>query len=133
MTRLIVDVGLYHYWIREGDPDDVWDTGEEGADITSVSARRLREWEEREKWIGHETFFTVGEGAVVYVPVALYYDGDTFGSSTFCKVLGVYATQEDADAAVKAAEEVPEDTYSLPWHGYFAGLKSIEVFPVVIG
>lgn len=86
------------------------------------------------------TVYAVDElspGAVAFVVIANYQDGDTFGSSGYWEVAGVASTPEDAKKMAAAAEDErtavrSADPSYRPWDGYFASLNSVEIVPMVV-
>lgn len=79
---------------------------------------------------------TLSAGDSAYVVIVTYSDGDTFGSSGYWKVAAVCSTPEQAKTAEERAQ-IPEPRQIggddwMPWHGYFAHLKNVETYPMVV-
>lgn len=83
--------------------------------------------------VPHELIDTetdIALGAMAYVVVVTYTDGDTFGSSGYWCVEGLYASPENAKDAADGAE-TGGDGYQ-PWDGYFARFEAAEVVPMTV-
>jgi hypothetical protein len=67
-------------------------------------------------------------GQKAYVVIVVYQDGGTFGYYCEWRAVGLYATQEAAEAVRKQceAENDTERAYR-PWDGYFASLREARV------
>lgn len=65
----------------------------------------------------------------LFVVVAHYYDGGTFGRTCgYGSIEGVFATHEEAQARADAIDKgAPSVRGYTPWTGYFAGLERTEV------
>jgi len=115
--KLDIQVQASSYSIREADPDDQWDIGEDGLEIHGVSLVRLPD---DHKW-GEEIDGQPGDPAVVLVEH--YSDGCTFGSSEYAEVKGIFRS---GLAAQEAAAKIPTD------HGYFGAHISFKYFDVTL-
>lgn len=106
--------------------------------VSPVSIHRTR----REFYDGYERVSAkdciygvedVPVGANAYVVVCAYIDGDTFGYSGYWTVAGLFADAERAEDVRKRCEgENDTDRMFRPWDGYFASLRSAEVYPLTV-
>lgn len=132
-------------WVtREPDPSDSWDAGSEEGRVSSVRAEVSTDEPERDF-----TFYGRGhmpvtfdcdavEGETVFVVVADYGSGSTFGTfGGYFHVLTVTKSYEEAMGVARAAEVVTSSqfefkhngvTYYAPWTGYFETLNEVRVW-----
>ena len=132
------------WWVREPDPTDRWDAGCEDGRVVSVEARVTTTEAD-----ANYTFYGRGhmpvvfdceavEGETVFVVVADYTSGSTFGTSAgYFHILTVTKSFEGAMGLARAAEAVPKHDfefeyngtqYYVPWTGYFETLKEVRVW-----
>lgn len=102
------------YYAREPNPDDQWDSGESALNIHGVTVTRDDKY-------GDELSGSPGDTAVVLVEH--YSDGDTFGSSEYAQVRGIFSNQEEAEAF--AATQKTD-------HGYFGSFIAWLYFDVTL-
>lgn len=77
-----------------------------------------------------------------YLIYGIYSSGDSFGSSSGnLHFVGLFEHQEDAVAIAKLLEGASKDfsikykeqTYYIPWNGYFESLERLEMCPIRLG
>lgn len=132
-------------WVtRERDPEDEWDAGDEDGRVSWVSAEVCTEGADE-----NYTFYGRGhmpvvfdcdaaEGDTVFVVVADYTSGSTFGTSAgYFHILTVTKSYEEAVELARAAEAVTQSQfefehngikYHVPWTGYFERLQEVRVW-----
>jgi hypothetical protein len=99
--KVHVSVDTEEYVVREVDPNDSWDAGEQGLYVTGASVQRTDKdygWD-----LPDDTRFCV-------VLVEHYRDGCTFGSSEYAEVKGVFLTKTEAEEFARVQNTD---------HGYF--------------
>jgi hypothetical protein len=111
--RYYVSYREYPEWLREPDPDDRWDAGEQDRQAVfsevSVSSPNTPLYEVCN---GED----LEPGTLVYVAWCRFSTGGTFGSTHGrFDVMGVFLTREEAERANLGAEEKHRD--------YFGGLE----------
>ena len=135
-----VDVNTYEFTTREPDSDG-WDRGDSREEINYVTARCVPD--------EYDYRATKTEGTV-YVVIARYGDGDTFGRlDGRHEVMDVTDTHEEAQALSDALEGFAPQTdrtdgvsilkswtlthegkeYFIPWLGYFNTFDGIQIYP----
>lgn len=132
-------------WVtRERDPEDEWDAGDEDGRVSWVSAEVCTEDADE-----NYTFYGQGhmpvifncdavEGDTVFVVVADYTSGSTFGTSAgYFHILTVTKSYEEAMELARTAEAVTQSQfkfehdgveYYVPWTGYFERLNEVRVW-----
>jgi hypothetical protein len=113
--KVDISVKTEGYTIREVDPNDDWDIGEDGLYITGVTVTRT------ERDYADSIDGESGDPAVVLVEH--YSDGCTFGSSEYAEVKGIFKTYADAESF---AHRLNTD------HGYFGCHIGFCYFDVVL-
>jgi len=129
---------------RAPDPTDSWDAGDEDGRVSWVSAEVCTDGADE-----NYTFYGQGrmpvvfdcdatEGETVFVVVADYTSGSTFGTSAgYFHILTVTKSLEEAMELARAAEAVPRSQfefehagtkYYVPWTGYFERLQEVRVW-----
>lgn len=117
---------VYDTWVEiEPDPNSEWDTGAvDGAvaDVRWVQTDFDRHYNDMETDLDGD----------VWVVVAGYNVGDSFGSGFEAVVCGVFATEWEAETFRAKAESYEgygsmPNGFVIPWNGYFESLKSVEV------
>lgn len=98
-----IDVSTEEYYISEPIPDDRWDSGTRGLRIGDATVCMSN------NKFNYELGGSIGDTCVVVVEK--YSDGDTFGSSEYMDIKGVFDTEEIASAFIKSLKP--------PDHGYF--------------
>jgi hypothetical protein len=131
----------YSYCITEPeDSDDRWAyRGDYGL---NVSLERLSRSTPPNARMGWETIepgrppYDVAEvpaGGLAHLVVVEYSDGDTFGSSGYWCVAGLFKTLAEADACVLRCEGTNDTNRAYrPWDGYFAGINSVRVESMLV-
>lgn len=120
-----IGVSVETWTTRPKDPTDSWDTGDHWGRIAGVH------WV-RDEYAGSYRDVETDLKGPVYVVVAGYRTGSTFGSYFEAKVLGAFEAEWEAeDLAAKARSfqghgEIVPGVYA-EWNGYFEMLDSIEV------
>jgi hypothetical protein len=127
------------YEICSPDPDDDWDHGQYGVtvllhDLYPYNPECPHHQIESESYNDLFGVEEVKQGEIAYVVLVIYQDGDTFGSSGYWTVPGIFSDANRAEQLVKDIENGKAVTtkYMLPWDGYFASLSSAEVIPMVV-
>lgn len=124
-------------WAREPDPNSTTDCGEEAGHVHHVEVFYTESKADPIRWRGK--FFASGAavGDTVYVVVADYLGGDTFGVyAGYYEIVDVLADQEAAEALAQAARSVGYSLkfvhngqdYTAGWNGYFDQLQEIKVW-----
>lgn len=130
--------------VREPDPTDPWDAGNEDGRVSAVTAEVSTE----DISVDH-TFYGRGhmpvifncdavEGETVFTVVADYGSGSTFGTfGGYFHILTVTKSYEEAMGLARAAETLNRSefefeyngvTYYAPWTGYFERLNEVRVW-----
>lgn len=142
-----VSVEKQEWCVRPADPDDQWDAGDYDGRVSWVQATWSNEPADPIGWRG-SLFDVPGVklGDTVYVVVADYTSGSTFGTSAgSVEVLDVFASADAAFALARAAEafsggsrsagtlaawefEHGGKKYYASWLGYFENLKEVRVW-----
>lgn len=89
--KISISLNTNEYYICEPDPDSKWDHGKQGLELIYVCVN------ETDKDYEYEIQAEIGDSVVVLIEH--YRDGDTFGSSEYMEVKGVYKTQNEAEEA----------------------------------
>jgi hypothetical protein len=132
------------WWVKEPDPTDRWDAGCQDGRVVGVEARVTTTEVDTDYTFygrGHESVVfgcDAMEGETVFVVVADYTSGSTFGTSAgYFHVLEVTKSFEKAMGLARAAEAVSKREfefeydgarYYVPWTGYFEQLKEVRVW-----
>ncbi len=122
MTFLKIEVNTEKYNIGGYDPDDSWsrDSYDGGAWVESV---QLADKDGYNHW---DTIEDVSVGDFVWVVLAVYSTGDSFGKDGGqCEIFLVTKNREEAYAKKEFLEQVED--YSVPWFGYFESLQEIKI------
>lgn len=136
------------YTVVEADPDDEWDNGVTEGYVSNVwaclSDKEPRSWSE--SIVVDIPGVEVGD--TLYVVVADYSDGDTFGRyGGYSQVLDAFTDLETAKGLAEASDQsYTEDwrkeykwdfeyngkEYHRSWAGYFEILNSVDVWKVTV-
>lgn len=130
-------------WVsREPDPEDRWDQGDEHGTVTGVEVRYIPGNEAKETFLGSQFNVDAQPGDVVFVVLADYESGNTFGrSGGQYQLLDVFTDVKDAYALAKAAQDVEHGDFNLihagkeyyvSWTGYFESLQAIRVMTALV-
>jgi len=150
MKNVRVSVETVSFVTEEADPDDSWDRDNTDQQITGWSAEvvDLSKDEDRYYWSESVVAEVDDEADEVYVVVARYSTGDTFGNDSG-QVFLADAFDDETDAyelldefkkhdgygsrkVVPFSMEYKGKNYSIPWAGYFENLESLHVETVEI-
>ena len=141
---MAVEITVYtREWVtREADPDDRWDRGDTDGYVSGVRARWVPGNGDPVSWRAERFDVACGVGSTVYVVVAHYETGDTFGrTGGQYDVLDVLPDADSAMALAQAARAVGRSEftfshngkdYGVSWTGYFERLDDIRVWPVIV-
>lgn len=128
MKKLYFDIESYRYGGDVLNPDDEWsDRSDEIVELKIPSATfdRGKEFWPNESFDVPDHFESCD---VLYVTVARYSDGDTFGQS-----YGLYKICFVSDVLQEANDYNPETKSDYkPWVGYFSSYEKTEVYTVQI-
>jgi hypothetical protein len=113
--KVDIELQTKSYVIRDINPDDNWDAGDYGLEVTGVLLRRT------DREYADEIDGQRGDSAVVLIEH--YSDGSTFGSNEYANVKGIFKTEDEARAH---AATIDTD------HGYFGGHIAFLYFNVVL-
>jgi hypothetical protein len=125
---------------READLEDSWDRGDTAGRVTGVYVA------DEKMTSGYEFEVDANPGDLVYVVVADYESGDTFGRiGGGYQIIDVFADEVEADNLCAAALDFTNNrngmsfsfvhknkNYYASWVGYFEYLNDIVVWPVHI-
>ena len=135
MGVVTIKVETEVYETREPNPDDRWDHGDTRGHVTGVKAHITDKPADPTFYRAESFEVDAGVGDWVYVVVADYESGDTFGrSGGYFQVLDVFTDAAHATALVQAAQQVKKSQYvflcndreyHVSWTGYFEELQDI--------
>lgn len=148
MISILIGTETEIYTVVEADPDDEWDNGVTEGYVSNVwacvSDKEPRNWSESIV----VDMPGVEAGDTLYIAVADYSDGNTFGRyGGYSQVLDAFTDQETAEGLAKAADEATEvdwrkeygwdfefngKQYHRSWAGYFEILNSVDVWKVTV-
>lgn len=149
-----ISVNTETYVTQRADPDDEWDRDNTARDITDVTAVYKELDDDR-----YDIYpSNAKNGDVVYVVIAVYDTGDTFGHDDgMVEVLNVFDNESEARSfrehmqdfhvvprwrgdgknPVATGDEFSCDhydkTFYIPWNGYFEHLQDIKIAQVIVG
>lgn len=115
-------------WVTEPDPTDKWDAGHDR--VVLVLGDVYLERRDDTPWLVEEFAcpHPVLTGDKVWLVVARYYDGGTFGgTSGLWQIVEVAASAKDAQDISAGVARRPG-----PWKGYFASLEDVEIHERVV-
>lgn len=142
MTYIEFGTHVKEYITRHPDPTDDWDIGDTEGYVENVTATIVDELKPYYGCsLGKEFPDSVGLGSTLYVVVADYTSGCTFGrTGAQGKILDAFEDPEEAMELAEAARAVKDygfahkgQMYSTDWLGYFEELQSLDVWTVTIG
>lgn len=143
MTNLSIDVDVERFIISEPDPNDSWDYGQSGMNVTVLGASIVED-DRGYKVLNTKDHFAPGD--IGYVLWVHYDTGSTFGSE---QVYQIVAVLKDKDFAYKYKSYIEKDYKTVyqsfdfrrefegyhfyaDWKGYFEHLNSVNVTEVMI-
>ncbi len=141
MTVVEFSTSVKDYQTREPDPSDSWDIGDVDGYVDNVTARPSDELQPYYACsLGKEFPDSVGPGSTLYVVVADYTSGCTFGrTGAQGQVLDAFEDPQEAQALAEAARATTEYnftyegvTYRADWMGYFESLSSLDIWEVTV-
>lgn len=129
--------------VCDGDENEKWpnyEPVETDFELKQVSLHKSQNW----YYESIDTDFDVTSGDTVYILVARYSSGDTFGRTNgLFSFIGAYQTKEELNKVVSDLYE-ENKIYSdrsnknrkklpyRPWHGYFEYLEGFETYRAVV-
>lgn len=134
MTKYSVRVDGHEYTISAPDPEDNWDNGEYGMDITLTEIKRgdgfMDPVREYDLVYGADD---IPAGDIANVVLVKYQTGDTFGSNHAWTICAIKSdVQEAHDVVKKCHGENDTGKFMRQWDGYFEHLLSATVVPLVM-
>ncbi len=127
MTYILVEVGCESFNTGGQTDDDEWSRDSSVGDAW-VDSVYLVDKAGYQVW---DTIEDVELGDIVYVVLAVYGTGDSFGSDGGQhEVFLVTKDQEEAELKKLTLENTTD--YSVPWNGYFEWLQEIKISSHVV-
>jgi hypothetical protein len=139
-SSIKIEVETQTWCTREPDPNDDWDTGDEDGYVSGVTATLVDLPPQTPDYCRERYEPVVGRGGFIYVVVADYSSGNTFGTSgAQYQVLDVFTEVARAAALADAASNATDmkfehdgQEYYINWTGYFERLKEVKVWVVQV-
>lgn len=135
-----VDVDVETWTTAEVDPDDSWSRESTDGYVSGVRVYSSDKPADPVSYRAETFAVDVKKGDTVYVVVADYSSGDTFGTDGgYYQVVDVLTDEEEAEELSKAASavsglslEFKGREYYVGWTGYFEFLNNIHVFAEIV-
>jgi hypothetical protein len=127
MSFIRIDINSTYECLGGYDENDSWsrDSSSGDAEVVGVSVADKRAYD---VW---ETKEEITNGDTVYIVLAVYGTGDSFGSDGGqSEVFLVTKDEQKAKDKIKYLEGVTD--YSVPWNGYFEWLQEIKLSTHVV-
>lgn len=151
--KVQVLISSSEYITEEADPNDSWDRPNTATEINSVRVVKTdKELPDDYRYQSSDVFEVSDDAKLVYVVIARYSTGDTFGnddghyavfdvlteewqvSALMSKILDtVPGWTPDGKVNTKYEFEYNDKTHIVPWSGYFESFEDVEVHEVTIG
>lgn len=152
MARVKIEVDTEVWTTDRADSSDPWSRDSTGGRVSNVSATLTEDKPDKAGTGGWGSYVKEFEGLkagdTVYVVVADYESGDTFGrSGGHYQILDAFASADEADALLEAANAYNDQggsrserisrglshngvNYYVSWDGYFESLNSLDIWAV---
>lgn len=141
MNKYNVAFDYGRYCIRPIDPNDSWDIGESGMNVTIKGISHSPPYNDYNyQVVNTRDGFSVGE--TVYLVWVKYETGSTFGSDETFELLEVFETPAEAqelktyiecNTSDKFKFSVGGREYYASWNGYFEHLQEVNIEQLVMG
>lgn len=120
---------------RDADTDDEWDRGDSRTTwyFGSVSLEKTGSW-----YDCFETSFDVQKGDMLYLVIAIWSTGNSFGHDDGASMEIFYASKDSSEAyrvanlLEKGKDQNGEPMTYIPWNGWFESLNEIRVHGAMV-